>query len=925
MTFGSPVTTLKIVGQNLTGKAFAQVNTGLKKMGTQSTQTGGILKRALGGVTTFLTGPAGIAAGVGAAVAGFATFAKGAIDAADELGKMATRTGVSVEALSSLQVAARQGGTDVATLETGLAGMSRRAVDAANGSEAAGKGFTALGISVVDSNGKVKDADTLYAEVANKIAAMEDGTQKNAIAQQIFGRSGAALIPVLNGGAKALTNNVTVNEKMARTSEVINDRLDDLGVIFKQVSNVVVSVLLPPLAKLLTWIVDGAKEIGQRLQPVWDKLSDGFKRAQPFFSEVGRIFGAVVIPVLGNLVKIIASGVIKVWTGFYNLIRQFLPSGSQMKNWGTIVINAMKFVGVQVIRTSGFFRQIASVIQNILTLQWNRIGSDWKAIGNEIAASVDNLKNGVSETVALEESVGGVAASLGPITVDTQEMAVDLGDAVTSSVELAKNTGSTATSSGTAAKNVASISSGYQGAVKPSQEVSAEMKETAESAKKLNETLEKIPVEATRNLIANMYKKADESDLEFNNRRLARARAAIKQEQEDRKKALKEFGDAFRAQHEALSSLTTKQIRDNSKFQLDESGKTSRNREALERELNTKLQALDKSRYEEIRKQIDTTTIKGLTDGIKLLDDLAAEEIKKAEEAKKRNKEITDALRDNLKSAVNGLIDGTKSWKDVLEDVKNTALQALANFIIDKIIGGFRKAGDQAKKSFTDLTQTTLPDLWGGFFNWVGDRFRSIFNLADNRAESLITRVNTGFNPDGGGGYGGSGRNIWGDLTAGLTGNEALGDVVSGVTGGGVGRGGGGGGGGGYYRGGAGVPNRNEIQAYARELIAQGLDPRDYIVGYQNGGIVERRRGGRLAVIGEGRFNEAVVPLPNGRAIPVELQGGSSGTVNVSINISQDGSVQSGSNGGVQSAELERRLTDWALQQQRPGGIFAEV
>lgn len=43
--------------------------------------------------------------------------------------------------------------------------------------------------------------------------------------------------------------------------------------------------------------------------------------------------------------------------------------------------------------------------------------------------------------------------------------------------------------------------------------------------------------------------------------------------------------------------------------------------------------------------------------------------------------------------------------------------------------------------------------------------------------------------------------------------------------------------------------------------------------GMEMGGIVRRQRGGQRVTIGEGRLNEAVVPLPDGKSIPVSLAG----------------------------------------------------
>ena len=59
-----------------------------------------------------------------------------------------------------------------------------------------------------------------------------------------------------------------------------------------------------------------------------------------------------------------------------------------------------------------------------------------------------------------------------------------------------------------------------------------------------------------------------------------------------------------------------------------------------------------------------------------------------------------------------------------------------------------------------------------------------------------------------------------------------------------------------------------------------GFKMPDYMSGasiptgkFANGGIVQ---GPTLGLVGEGRYNEAIVPLPDGRSIPVQMQGGSS-------------------------------------------------
>lgn len=47
---------------------------------------------------------------------------------------------------------------------------------------------------------------------------------------------------------------------------------------------------------------------------------------------------------------------------------------------------------------------------------------------------------------------------------------------------------------------------------------------------------------------------------------------------------------------------------------------------------------------------------------------------------------------------------------------------------------------------------------------------------------------------------------------------------------------------------------------------------------FADGGIVQQQAGGHEVIIGEGLYNEAVVPLPDGRTIPVRIEGGGVGT-----------------------------------------------
>jgi hypothetical protein len=91
---------------------------------------------------------------------------------------------------------------------------------------------------------------------------------------------------------------------------------------------------------------------------------------------------------------------------------------------------------------------------------------------------------------------------------------------------------------------------------------------------------------------------------------------------------------------------------------------------------------------------------------------------------------------------------------------------------------------------------------------------------------------------------------------------------------------------------------------------------------FANGGIVT---GPTLGLIGEGRYNEAVVPLPDGRTIPVDLGGAAGNKVEVGqINISVENT------GDTLSPQAQKQIAGQVraivlttlVDQQRSGGIL---
>ena len=101
------------------------------------------------------------------------------------------------------------------------------------------------------------------------------------------------------------------------------------------------------------------------------------------------------------------------------------------------------------------------------------------------------------------------------------------------------------------------------------------------------------------------------------------------------------------------------------------------------------------------------------------------------------------------------------------------------------------------------------------------------------------------------------------------------------------------------------------------------------VIGLAKGGVIPKYRTGGIAteptyLVGEGRMNEAVVPLPDGRSIPVNMKGGGD-TNNVSISVNVDGSSTNSfdsEKGKALGKMIEASIMETIQREKRPGGVL---
>lgn len=228
----------------------------LKSLEKAAKETNGALSsdKALGNLKNIATGVA--VAGAAAATA-FAVVGSEAMKNADELKKQSDVTGISVERLQELQYIGNNLGVDLNTITDAQAKLTKSMAGAKDGTGAQADAFKALGINVVDSNGQLRDSKVVMEEAITALSTMTNETERDAMAQQIFGRGAMELNPLIKAGGQALADlTKEARENGAVMSGEAVDSLDTLGDSTENLKSAFTSLIGEALAKLAPMLTD---------------------------------------------------------------------------------------------------------------------------------------------------------------------------------------------------------------------------------------------------------------------------------------------------------------------------------------------------------------------------------------------------------------------------------------------------------------------------------------------------------------------------------------------------------------------------------------------------------------------------------------------------------------------------------------------
>ena len=248
----------------------------------------------------------------------------------DRTSKLAQSLGTTYTEMAGLSLAAELAGQD---MEVVAKGMTRAAVAIDEARQGTGRyvdAFGRLGIAVDDFEGKSPAQQ--FELISDAIAGIEDPTERAALAVQIFGRSGAELVPLFNAGSGAIAQareeaerfGTALTNEQASNVEAMNDAFTRAQTAIEGVIQQVVAYLAPAIEEVTntftTLIGDiGGANIGNTIgRAIIDAAVELAKFADKFIPSMQDVF-SYLSDVGGQWNSVMEFGQ-RVFSGFAGII-----------------------------------------------------------------------------------------------------------------------------------------------------------------------------------------------------------------------------------------------------------------------------------------------------------------------------------------------------------------------------------------------------------------------------------------------------------------------------------------------------------------------------------------------------------------------------------------------------------------------------
>lgn len=245
------------------GTLTIDIVAGIARLEREMAQVNHTVSNAVSGIKSVLAS-LGIVVSAGV----FANLIRETAQMQDETAKMADRLGLSTQALTGLKHAADLAGVSEQVLTTGMRHMASALMNAAQGSGEAAAALRTLGLSATSLIALPMDRQLEI--IVERLGSVENATQRNALAADIFGaRASEMLNLIAEGGAgirQATEDTVAwglaLNRVDAAKIEMANDAVTNAKAAFQGMLSTIAVQLAPIIKALADQFSKAARESG---------------------------------------------------------------------------------------------------------------------------------------------------------------------------------------------------------------------------------------------------------------------------------------------------------------------------------------------------------------------------------------------------------------------------------------------------------------------------------------------------------------------------------------------------------------------------------------------------------------------------------------------------------------------------------------
>lgn len=209
---------------------------------------------------------------------------------ADNVMQLSTQYGLTTDKIQEFQYMSELTDTSLETITGSMTKLTKNMQTATKGTGDAYSRFEKLGISVTDTEGNLRSTDEVFADAISRLGNVENATERDALAMNIFGKSAMDLNPLIAVGREGLADYRAEAHEMGYVLDT--DTLESLGAVDDAMQRA-------------NKRLDAVKnQIGRYLAPIVAEITEAFAewRMSVDWQHVGQVI-KTTMEIIGKAIK----------------------------------------------------------------------------------------------------------------------------------------------------------------------------------------------------------------------------------------------------------------------------------------------------------------------------------------------------------------------------------------------------------------------------------------------------------------------------------------------------------------------------------------------------------------------------------------------------------------------------------------------